>query len=160
MHKPQICSRERAAEPSQLRNHWHPSAGGIQAQAGPVSKSAIVIHRKTPGPRPSQAWREAVPAWQHHGNAEHCLDYGCVSRGETSGYTPSKHPPSCQAAVGCFEAFLENPQSLQPTLGWHSPASPCAAPITDTQTLTPGDVRRQQQQQQGAAAPARAHGGP
>lgn len=90
----------------------------------------------------------AVPVLlaQPHGNAEHCPDRGCVSRGETPGYTPSKHPPSCPAAAGCFEASLEKPQSLQPTAGWHSPASPrtapvpalpspVPAPITGTQTL-------------------------
>lgn len=57
-----------------------------------------------------------------------CPDQVCVARGETPAYTPSKQPHPCQASAGCFEAFLEKTESLQPTLGRLSLRPPAQLP--------------------------------
>lgn len=91
-----------------------------------------------------------MPAWQHQ-----CCwlsPVGVLNTARTTAVCPEEkhlathlqntHPPA-RKKWGCFEAFLEKPQNLQPTLGWHSPAfpaqpSPVPAPIADTQTSLPG----------------------
>lgn len=98
-----------------------------------------------------------------------CPDQVCVARGETPAYTPSKQPHPCQASAGCFEAFLEKTESLQPTLGRLSLRPPaqlpcprcphqCLLPSRTHRPFIPADVW-QRQQQRGAVAPAMAHGG-
>lgn len=120
-------------------------------------KAFYGLPQESPWLRHSQAWRAAVTAWQHQ-----CCwpsPMGMLNTARTTAacpgekrltfknsHTPSKQPPSCLAAAGCFEAFLEKAQSFQPTLGCCSPASlgtalvpalPSAvsAPIRDPQTL-------------------------
>lgn len=96
------------------------------------------VPQEIPWPRHSQAWRAAVTAWQHQ-----CCwpsPMGMLNTARTTAacpgekhltfknsHTPSKQPPSCLAAAGRFEAFLEKTQSFQPTLGGCSPACPGTA---------------------------------
>lgn len=147
--KPQTCSPGGAAQPSQLTNHWHPSAAGI-----PVRKSSLVTHRTAPGPGTARhGGQQCQPgSTSAAGSApRECrtlhLGHGCVSRGQTPD-TPAalqnSLPPARQQR-GVLKHFLEKPQSSQPTVGWCSPASPSTAPepspvpapITDTQSLRP-----------------------
>lgn len=122
-----------AAQPSQLTNHRHPSAAGTVCLR--------VFHgvpQESPWLRHSQAWRAAGTAWQHQRcwpSPAGTLNTACTTAacpGEKhltlkNSHTPPKQPPSCLAAAGCFEAFLEKTPSFQPTLGGCSPACPGTA---------------------------------
>lgn len=120
-------------------------------------KAFYGLPQESPQLRPSQAWRAAVTArqyqcrWPSPTGMPNTARTTAACPGEKhltfkNSHTPSKQPPSCLAAAGCFEAFLEKTRSFQPTLGCCSPASlgtalvpalPSAvsAPIRDPRTL-------------------------